>query len=100
MDESNATCGKRLASIGLENTEANRQAYRTLLVSAPGLGNYISGAILFEETLYQSTTDGKKMVDVLTSQNIVPGIKVDKVRCNLSSFLKSRVKNVHFVKDT
>ncbi|RAK52446.1 hypothetical protein DJ021_18445, partial [Phenylobacterium hankyongense] len=51
MDESNATCGKRLASIGLENTEANRQAYRTLLVSAPGLGNYISGAILFEETL-------------------------------------------------
>ncbi|KAG1354512.1 fructose-bisphosphate aldolase 1, chloroplastic [Cocos nucifera] len=78
MDESNATCGKRLASIGLENTEANRQAYRTLLVTAPGLGNYISGAILFEETLYQSTTDGKKMVDVLVSQNIVPGIKVDK----------------------
>lgn len=42
MDESNATCGKRLASIGLENTEANRQAYRTLLVTAPGLGQYIS----------------------------------------------------------
>lgn len=80
MDESNATCGKRLASIGLENTEANRQAYRTLLVTAPGLGNYISGAILFEETLYQSTTEGKKMVDVLVEQNIVPGIKVDKVR--------------------
>ena len=79
MDESNATCGKRLASIGLENTEANRQAYRTLLVSAPGLGQYISGAILFEETLYQSTVDGKKMVDVLVDQNIVPGIKVDKV---------------------
>ncbi|CAN6482530.1 unnamed protein product [Victoria cruziana] len=79
MDESNATCGKRLASIGLENTEANRQAYRTLLVSAPGLGQFISGAILFEETLYQSTIDGQKMVDVLVSQNIVPGIKVDKV---------------------
>lgn len=79
MDESNATCGKRLASIGLENTEANRQAYRTLLVTAPGLGSYISGAILFEETLYQSTTDGEKMVDVLVKQNIVPGIKVDKV---------------------
>ncbi|RRT71607.1 hypothetical protein B296_00003103, partial [Ensete ventricosum] len=78
MDESNATCGKRLASIGLENTEANRQAYRTLLVSAPGLGQYISGAILFEETLYQSTTDGKKMVDVLIEQKIAPGIKVDK----------------------
>lgn len=78
MDESNATCGKRLASIGLENTEANRQAYRTLLVSAPGIGQFISGAILFEETLYQSTPDGKKIVDVLIEQNVVPGIKVDK----------------------
>ncbi|KAJ8572150.1 hypothetical protein K7X08_008661 [Anisodus acutangulus] len=78
MDESNATCGKRLASIGLENTEANRQAYRTLLVTAPGLGQYISGAILFEETLYQSNVDGRKIVDVLVEQNIVPGIKVDK----------------------
>ncbi|GBG63387.1 hypothetical protein CBR_g38009 [Chara braunii] len=78
MDESNATCGKRLASIGLENTEANRQAYRQLLVTAPGLGQYISGAILFEETLYQSTLDGKPFVNVLQDQNIVPGIKVDK----------------------
>ena len=74
MDESNATCGKRLASIGLENAEANRQAYRTLLVTPPGLGNYISGAILFEETLYQSTVDGKKIVDILVEQGIVPGI--------------------------
>ncbi|KAB1224547.1 putative fructose-bisphosphate aldolase 2, chloroplastic [Morella rubra] len=78
MDESNATCGKRLASIGLENTEANRQAYRTLLVTVPGLGQCISGAILFEETLYQSSTDGRKIVDILVEQNIVPGIKVDK----------------------
>ena len=84
MDESNATCGKRLASIGLENTEANRQAYRTLLVTAPDLGHYISGAILFEETLYQSTLDGRKIVDVLLQQRIVPGIKVDKVT-NISS---------------
>jgi fructose-bisphosphate aldolase, class I len=53
MDESNATCGKRLASIGrLENTEANRQAYRTLLVTPPGLGHHLSGAILFEETVH------------------------------------------------
>jgi len=79
MDESNATCGLRLASIGLENTEVNRQAYRQLLVGTPGLGEYVSGAILFEETLYQSTTDGNKMVDVLTEAGIVPGIKVDKV---------------------
>jgi len=78
MDESNATCGKRLDSIGLENTVENRQAYRELLVSAPGLGQYISGAILFEETLYQSSKAGKKFVDVLNEQGIVPGIKVDK----------------------
>ncbi|KAI8023971.1 hypothetical protein LOK49_LG03G00880 [Camellia lanceoleosa] len=78
IDESNATCGKRLSSIGLDNTEVNRQAYRQLLLTTPGLGEYISGAILFEETLYQSTTDGKKFVDCLREQNIVPGIKVDK----------------------
>jgi fructose-bisphosphate aldolase class I len=81
MDESNATCGKRLASIGLENTEANRQAYRTLLVTAPGLGQYVSGAILFEETLYQQSSapgDGRSIVDVLVEQGVVPGIKVDK----------------------
>ncbi|KAF5940358.1 hypothetical protein HYC85_021525 [Camellia sinensis] len=78
IDESNATCGKRLASIGLDNTEVNRQAYRQLLLTTPGLGEYISGAILFEETLYQSTTDRKKFVDCLRDENIVPGIKVDK----------------------
>ncbi|XVF20337.1 hypothetical protein REPUB_Repub11eG0189500 [Reevesia pubescens] len=74
---------KTIASLGrgilaMDESNATRQAYRTLLVSAPGLGQYISGVILFEETLYQSTTDGKKMVDVLFEQNIVPGIKVDK----------------------
>lgn len=78
MDESNATCGKRLDSIGVENTEDNRRAYRELLVTTPGLGQYISGAIMFEETLYQSAKDGKKFTDVLKGQNIVPGIKVDK----------------------
>nr|ABK24286.1 unknown [Picea sitchensis]ABK24892.1 unknown [Picea sitchensis]ABK25367.1 unknown [Picea sitchensis]ACN40665.1 unknown [Picea sitchensis] len=78
IDESNATCGKRLASIGLENNETNRQAYRQLLLTTPGLGEYISGSILFEETLYQSTTDGRKFVDCLREQNIMPGIKVDK----------------------
>nr|BAO19310.1 fructose-bisphosphate aldolase, class I [Chlamydomonas sp. W80] len=78
MDESNATCGKRLDSIGVENTEENRRAYRELLLTTPGLGQYISGAILFEETLYQSTKDGKTFVQVMNDQNIVPGIKVDK----------------------
>nr|AAK19325.1 fructose-bisphosphate aldolase isoenzyme 2 [Dunaliella salina]AAM76969.1 fructose-1, 6-diphosphate aldolase [Dunaliella salina] len=78
MDESNATVGKRLDSIGLENSEANRQAYREMLVSTKGLGQYISGAILFEETLYQSGSNGKRMTDILVENGIVPGIKVDK----------------------
>ncbi|PSC74433.1 putative fructose-bisphosphate aldolase chloroplastic [Micractinium conductrix] len=78
MDESNATCGKRLESVGLENTVENRQAYRELLVSTPGLGQYISGAILFEETLFQDTRKGTSMVDELNKNGIVPGIKVDK----------------------
>merc|ERR1711920_852117 len=78
MDESNGTCGKRLDSIGVENTEDNRRAYRELLVTTPGLGEYISGAIMFEETLYQSSKGGKTFVDCLKEQNIVPGIKVDK----------------------
>ncbi|KAK4362834.1 hypothetical protein RND71_018075 [Anisodus tanguticus] len=78
IDESNTTAEKRLESIGLDNTEANKQAYRQLLLTTPGLGDYISGSIIFEETFYQSTTDRKKFVDVLRDQYIVPGIKVDK----------------------
>ncbi|GBG00343.1 fructose-bisphosphate aldolase, chloroplastic-like [Raphidocelis subcapitata] len=78
MDESNATCGKRLQSIGLENTEDSRRTYRELLVTTPGLGKYISGAIMFEETLFQKTSTGKRMTECLTEQGIVPGIKVDK----------------------
>ena len=99
MDESNATCGLRLASIGLENTEANRQAYRTLLVSTPGIGEYVSGAILFEETLYQNTTSGEKMVDVLNNGGLVPGIKVDKVRavsCRPLDFLVDLRISTHY----
>ena len=80
IDESNATCGKRLDSIGVANTEDNRRAYRELLLTTPGLGQYISGAILFEETLFQNTSTGKSMVQVMVDQKIVPGIKVDKVR--------------------
>jgi len=85
MDESNATCGKRLDSIGVENTEDNRRAYRELLLTTPGLSQYISGAILFEETLYQSIKSGKKFVDVMKETGIMPGIKVDKGLVPLSN---------------
>jgi fructose-bisphosphate aldolase, class I len=76
-DESNGTTGKRLATVGLENTEDNRRRWRELLYTAPNLGSYISGAIMFEETLYQKAADGTPFVDILKRQGIVPGIKVD-----------------------
>jgi hypothetical protein len=75
-DESNMTTGKRLASVGVDNTEENRRDWRQLLYTAPGLGAYISGAIMFEETLYQKAHDGTQFVDILKSEGILPGIKV------------------------
>merc|ERR1719235_2964977 len=76
-DESTGTVGTRLESIGLVNTEDNRRIWRNLLFTAPNLGKYISGAILFEETLFQSDPSGKPFVDVLKGNGIIPGIKVD-----------------------
>ncbi|WP_250657229.1 class I fructose-bisphosphate aldolase [Alkalimarinus coralli] len=77
-DESAPTIAKRFASIETESTEENRREYRSLLVSTPGLGEYISGVILFEETLTQSNEKGTPLAEVAWNQNIVPGIKVDK----------------------
>jgi len=77
VDESTGTVGKRLAGINIENTEENRQAYRGMLFTTTGLGQYISGAILYEETLYQNHADGEPMVDKLKKLGIIPGIKVD-----------------------
>jgi len=77
-DESTGTIGKRLEAIKLENNRTNRRAYRHLLFTTKGCGQYISGAILYEETLYEKTEDGKtKFVDLLKAENIIPGIKVD-----------------------
>lgn len=77
-DESEPTIKKRFAAINLESTEENRCAYRSLLLETPGLGDYISGIILFEETLGQKNAAGAPLVDVARNQRIVPGIKVDK----------------------
>ena len=76
-DESTGTIGKRLDSIGAENTEDNRRDYRELLFRAEGLGKSISGAILYDETLRQSAADGASLVSILQGQGIIPGIKVD-----------------------
>merc|ERR1719331_3794461 len=76
-DESTGTVGARLEANGMENNEENRQKWRNLLFTTPGIGEYISGAILFEETLFQSDPAGKPFVDVLKGNGIIPGIKVD-----------------------
>merc|ERR1719343_1262288 len=76
-DESTGTVGARLESIGLENNEDNRRTWRNLLFTTEGIEQYISGAILFEETLYQDDPDGKPFVDVMKEKGIIPGIKVD-----------------------
>ena len=76
-DESTGTIGKRFAPINLENTENNRRAYRSLLATTAGLGEFVSGVILFEETLFQDATDGRPIVEHVRRQGIVPGIKVD-----------------------
>ncbi|KZV14909.1 fructose-bisphosphate aldolase, cytoplasmic isozyme-like [Dorcoceras hygrometricum] len=77
-DESTGTIGKRLSSINVENVETNRRALRELLFTTPGALQYLSGVILFEETLFQKTAAGKPFVDVLKEGGVLPGIKVDK----------------------
>lgn len=78
MDESHPTCKKRFDQIGVEATEESRRLYRQMLVTAPGLGRHISAAILFDETIRQTTGDGGAFADHLNAAGIVPGIKVDK----------------------
>jgi fructose-bisphosphate aldolase class I len=83
-DESTPTCTKRFDSIGVDSTEANRNAYRNMLFTTPGMEEFISGVILFDETLRQSTLkDGTPFPEYLTNLNVIPGIKVDKGAHNL-----------------
>jgi len=77
MDESFPTCNKRFAKLGIPQTEEARRAYRELIVTTRGLGEFISGAILFDETIRQKTKDGTPMIKVITDAGIIPGIKVD-----------------------
>jgi fructose-bisphosphate aldolase class I len=77
-DESAPTIAKRFAAIDAESTEEHRRSYRSLLFTTPGLNEFVSGVILFEETLTQRSDDGTLLPEVLAKQGIVPGIKVDK----------------------
>jgi fructose-bisphosphate aldolase class I len=77
MDESNPTCNKRFAKVGIAQTEDARRAYRELIITTPGLGESISGVILYDETIRQQKKDGTPFLKVLAEAEIVPGIKVD-----------------------
>lgn len=76
-DESMKTVGKRFASIELENTEDNRRAFREMLLTVPGESEFISGVILHDETIRQTTSTGETFVEILQGAGILPGIKVD-----------------------
>ena len=77
-DESTPTIKKRFDSINVESTETNRQTYRSMLFTTAGVGDFISGVILFDETIRQQATDNRSMVEVIKDAGMVPGIKVDK----------------------
>jgi fructose-bisphosphate aldolase class I len=83
-DESLPTIAKRFKVIGVESTAESRRDYRSLLFTAPGIGAFISGAILFEETLDQTLDDGTSLPAALARQGIVPGVKVDKGKVALA----------------
>jgi fructose-bisphosphate aldolase class I len=90
-DESSPTIKKRFDSIGAESTEENRRYYRAMLFSTPEAGRYISGVILFDETLRQSAADGTRLADMITSAGMIPGIKVDKGAKPLAGFPDEKV---------
>src|SRR5213594_1003678 len=77
-DESHATIGRRFEALGIPNSEENRRRYRQMLFTTKGIGEFISGVILFDETIRQAADDARPFVEVLVKEGIVPGIKVDR----------------------
>jgi fructose-bisphosphate aldolase class I len=90
-DESSGTIEKRLKSINVPSTEENRRAYREVLFTTKGAGEFISGVILFEETIRQKARDGRTFVEVLEQQGIIPGIKVDKGAKAMANFSGEKI---------
>lgn len=86
MDESTATCDKRFAALGIPQTEKYRRKYRELIVTTLSLETCISGAILFDETIRQTTEDGTLFIDILIKKGIIPGIKVDQGAVPMPAF--------------
>ena len=91
MDESNPTCNQRFAKLGIPQTEETRRAYRELIVTTPGLGESISGAILYDETIRQRKRDGAPFVKAITDAGIILGIKVDTGTKDLAGHPKEKI---------
>ncbi|MCX6170246.1 MAG: fructose-bisphosphate aldolase class I [Ignavibacteriales bacterium] len=91
MDESNPTCNKRFAKLGIPQTEEARRSYRELIMTTPGLGEFISGAILYDETIHQSKKDGTMFVKVIIDAGIIPGIKVDTGAIDLANHTGEKI---------
>jgi fructose-bisphosphate aldolase class I len=91
MDESTATCNKRFEEAGIPPTIEYRRAYRELIVTTPGLGNCLSGAILYDETIYQATNEGILFIDILKTAGIIPGIKVDEGTVDMANFPDEKI---------
>ena len=91
MDESNPTCNKRFARLGIPQTVEARRAYRELIVTTPRLGECISGAILYDETIHQQKRDGTLIVEAITDAGIIPGIKVDTGAKNLAGHPREKI---------
>jgi fructose-bisphosphate aldolase class I len=91
MDESNPTCNKRFAKLGIPQTVEARRAYREMIVTTPGLGDYISGVILYDETIRQTKKDGTPFLKIIGDAGIIPGIKVDTGAKPLAGFPGEKV---------
>ncbi len=90
-DESLPTIEKRFKAINLESTEETRRAYRELLFTTKGIGQYLSGIILFDETIRQKTKDKISFVEILQKEGVIPGIKVDKGTVELTNFPQEKI---------
>jgi fructose-bisphosphate aldolase class I len=91
MDESNTTCNKRFAVLGIPQTEESRRAYRELIVTTPGLGDCISGLILYDETIRQQKKDGTSFLKVIGDAGIIAGIKVDTGAKDMAGHLGEKI---------
>ena len=91
MDESNVTCNKRFAALGIAQTEEMRRKYRELIITTPGLANSISGVILYDETIRQKTKDGTSFLKILANAGIMAGIKVDIGAKNLAGHPEEKI---------